>query len=85
MPVFDRVVSYAVIVNYSQPVIRLLLSAALLLAGRGLMSIVWVNSAMFLYAFAALTVKSGREPIHSSPLPIRILVKQTYRVLSKSL
>ena len=81
----DRVVAYAMIVNYCQPVLRLALSGLALLAGGGVESVVWVNTAMFAYAFAALVLDSRRHRVRPLPMPVPALVRKTRAVLSESL
>ena len=83
--VFDRVVAYAVIVNYSQPILRLLFSGLALLGGGGVESIVWVNTAMFLYAFAALTLDDRRNRVRPLPMPAPLVIRKARGVLSESL
>ena len=59
--VADRVSLYALIVNYSQPIVRLGLSYVVLVLGGGVESIVWVNTAAFLYAFLAIGYADARS------------------------
>ena len=67
--VYDRVIAYALIVNYSQPILRLAVTALVLLAGGGLLGVAWVNSALFLYAFAIIGLNDRRR--HSRATPLR--------------
>lgn len=52
--VADRVTPYSLIVNYCQPVARLVVSYAALAMGGSVQSVVVVNSGMFLLAFAMI-------------------------------
>ena len=66
--VYDRVIAYALIVNYSQPILRLAVTALVLLAGGGLLGVVWVNSALFFYAFAVIGLNDRRRRGRAMPL-----------------
>lgn len=83
--VYDRVVAFAVIVNYSQPILRLAATALVLLAGGGLESVAWVNSALFLYAFAAIGLNDRRRRGRFLPMPLRDIAQKVGGVLSESL
>ena len=83
--VFDRIVAYSVIVNYSQAILRLALSALVLLGGGGVASIVWVNTAMFLYAFAALALDGRSSRLRPLPMPVSLVVRKARTILSESL
>ncbi len=88
--VYDRVITFAVIVNYSQPILRLAATALVLLAGGGLQGVVWVNSALFVYAFAAIGLddRGRRNRIQSTPhgpMPLGEVARKVGGVLSESL
>ena len=88
--VYDRVIAFAVIVNYSQPILRLAATALVLLAGGGLQGTVWVNSALFVYAFAAIGLddRGRRNRIQSTPhgpMPLGEVARKVQGVLSESL
>ena len=83
--VFDRIVTYSIIVNYSQPLLRLALSALVLLGDGGVTGIVWVNAAMFLYAFMALTFDGRRNRVKLLPMPVSLVARKARTVLSESL
>ena len=83
--VFDRVVAYFLIVNYSQPVLRLALSFAALLAGGGLQAVVWVNTAMFALAFLMIAWADRGAAPAAEPEPLRALAGKVGAVLSESL
>ena len=83
--VYDRVVAFAVIVNYSQPILRLAATALVLLAGGGLEGVAWVNSALFLYAFAAIGLNDRRRRGRFLPMPLRDIAQKVGGVLSESL
>ena len=83
--VYDRVVAYAVIVNYSQPILRLAATALVLLAGGGLEAVAWVNSALFLYAFAAIGLNDRGRPGGFLPMPLADVAHQVQGVLSESI
>ncbi len=83
--VFDRVTAYAAIVTYGQPVLRLLLSGLVLLAGGGVEGVVWVNAAMSLCTFAALTLDGRRNRVKPLPMPLPRVARTARNVLSESL
>ncbi len=88
--VYDRVIAYALIVNYSQPVLRLAATALVLLAGGGLESVAWVNSILFLYAFAVIGLNDRRRrgwalPRPLDPAPLGEVARKVGGVLSESL
>ena len=82
---FNRVVAYSVIVNYSQPIFRLVLSGLVLFGGGGVESLVWVNTAMFLYAFAALMFDNRANQIRPLPMRVLLMARKAQSVLSESL
>ncbi len=90
--VYDRVITFALIVNYSQPILRLAATALVLLAGGGLLGAIWVNSALFLYAFAVIGLNDRRRgsvlplrDIAHKPMPLRDVAHKVGGVLSESL
>ena len=83
--VFDRIVSYSVIVNYTQPCLRLAVSFAVLLAGGGIEALTWVNAAAFLYAFLAIATDERRFRARALPMPPLMVVRKAREILSESL
>ena len=91
--VYNRVIAYALIVNYSQPILRLAVTALVLLAGGGLLGVIWVNSALFLYAFAVIGLNDRRRrgralPSRGAahqPMPLGEVAHKVRAVLSESL
>ena len=83
--VFDRVVLYFGIVNYAQPILRILLSAAVLLAGGGVKSITVVNSAVFLVSFLTIGWADLGRRARPTPMPPAILMGKLRLILSESL
>ena len=83
--VFNRVVSYSLIVNYAQPAVRLAMSFAVLLLGGGVESVVWVNTALFACTFVALARADPLRRQVPSPIPGVALVREVRAVLSESL
>ena len=83
--VFDRIVPYSVIVNYTQPCLRLAVSFAALLAGGGVEALTWVNAAMFLYAFLAIAVNERRFRARALPMPPLLVLRKARDILTESL
>ncbi len=83
--VFDRVIPYALIVNYGQPVLRLALSCLVLLAGFGLQGIVWVNTLSFLGTYLVILCYDRRDRVAALSVPVRTLAAKVGAILSESL
>ncbi len=91
--VADRVVPYALIVNYSQPLVRLALSGVVLALGGGVTSIIWVNTVVFAYTFVVIAIadwgagrgagRSGR--VRAAPIELPALARRVRLILSESL
>lgn len=82
--VFDRVVAYFAIVNYTQPLLRLALTFALLLAGGGLAGVVWINTAMLAATFLMIAWADRGTAPKAAPEPLRALAGKVGAVLSES-
>jgi O-antigen/teichoic acid export membrane protein len=83
--VFNRVVLYFGIVNYTQPVLRILLSAAVLVSGGGVESITIVNALVFLVSFLMIAWADRGRGIQATPMPAAILMAKLRLILSESL
>jgi O-antigen/teichoic acid export membrane protein len=83
--VAERVSLYAIVVNYGQPVLRLAASYAVLLAGGGVKSILWVNAAMFALTFCALEAVDWRRKIGAVAAHMADLSGRVAHILSESL
>ena len=83
--VFDRVVLYAIMVNYAQPVVRIVASLAVLAAGGGVLSIVYVNSAVFLFTSLLIAAADSRRATKPMPMAMRPLAAKLGGILSESL
>ena len=83
--VFDRVILYALIVNYGQPILRLVLSCLALLAGFGLQGIVWVNTLSLLGTYLVILCFDRNERVVTLPNPVRALAAKVGAILSESL
>lgn len=81
----ERVVSYALVVNYGQPILRMALSALVLLAGGGVVAVTAVNGAMFACAFAVIVWMDRRDRVPALPLPLRQIGEKVGHILSESL
>lgn len=81
----ERVVPFALVANYSQPILRMMLSALVLLAGGGVVAVTVVNAAMFLYAFAAIGFMDRRNRVLPAALPLRQLASKMRQILAESL
>ena len=87
--VADRVVPYALIVNYSQPLVRLVLTGAVLAFGGGVTSIAWVNTVVFAYTFVVIAVAdrgaNRRAGAPAAPIELPALARRVRLILSESL
>ncbi len=83
--VADKVTQYALIVNFSQPIARLAASYMVLVLGGGVESIAWVNSVMFIYAFAVIAYADRRSRVRMPPLDIAAVASRIRGILSESL
>ncbi len=83
--VFDRVVLYALIVNYGQPVLRLVLSCLVLLAGFGLQGIVWVNTMALLGTYLVIFCYDRKDRAPALSVRARPLAAKVGAILSESL
>lgn len=83
--VFNRIVTYSVIVNYVQPTVRLALTFAVLLGGGGVQGVVWVNTALFAGTFVAIARADRLRRQVPAPIPGRALARDIRAVLSESL
>gem|GEM_PF-3465953 len=83
--VFDQVVLYSLIVNYSQPILRMALSFVVLAAGGGVQSIVYVNTVMFVVTFVLVFAADRQRKIRPLPIPVVALASKVGGILSESL
>jgi O-antigen/teichoic acid export membrane protein len=83
--VFNRVIAYAVIVNFAQPCLRLALSAVVIFAGGGVEGIVWVNTAVLAYSFAAIAVDERKKKITRLVMPLQVVAGKVGTILGESL
>jgi len=83
--VSGRVVRFSLVVNYCQPALRFLLSAAVLVMGGGVESVTWVSTVMFVYAFVMLAWADRGTRVAPIGLPVRLLARKIAAILSESL
>ncbi len=82
--VADRITTYAILVNYSQPVVRLLLTFLALALGGGIISVMVVNSGMFAATSLAVSY-AGRIAGPRPATTMRELRSRVSHILSESI
>ena len=80
----DRVSCYALVVNYAQPVLRLILSAVTLALGGDVIDLTCVNAFSFFMTFLFIAYLDRRGTVMSQPMPLRVIVPKACAVLSES-
>ena len=83
--VFNRVVTYFGIVNYAQPTLRIILSVAVLVAGGSVISIVIVNSLVFLLSFLMIAYADRNRRTLPARMSFEVLTAKLRVILSESL
>ena len=83
--VHDRVVPYALVVNYGQPVLRLAATCFVLAAGGDVGAVVWVNTAVFACTFITIASNDRCQQAAAKPMAVGEIVRSIRQVLSESL
>ena len=83
--VFDRVVLYSIMVNYAQPFVRIAASFAVLAAGGGLQSVIYVNTLVFIFTSILIAAADSRRGTKPLPMAMRPLATKLGGILSESL
>ena len=83
--VYDRVVPYALMVNYGQPALRLAATCLALAAGGDIGAVVWVNAAVFACTFVIVALNDRRYQVAAKPMAFGEIAQSIGQVLSESL
>ena len=83
--VFNWVVLFSWIVNYSQPIVRITLIGLVLLANGGVLGVTWTNTAASAFAFVALSIADRKVRVRPARIPLPVLARKISRILSESL
>lgn len=83
--VADRAAAYALIVNYAQSALRLVLSAIVIAAGGGVLGLTVVNAGVFAYSFLMIAADRGGVGVRPLAMRTRAVARKAGAVLGESL
>ena len=83
--VADRAGAYALIVNYAQSALRLVLSAVVIVGGGGVLALTTVNAAVFACSFLMIAADRGAPTVRPLPMRLGAVARKAGTVLGESL